>query len=244
MTIDAKIEISLELLRRLHRIHRQRTDLRGRIDRGPRQIKAGEAMVNQAASEVDDIRSRLKKATVAADEKQLQLKSREMRIEELERKLNTAASNREFSTLKEQIAADKQANSVLSDEILEALEHIDTIEANLQTAQADWAKQQQEQQQRVQDVESKLGDLAQELQRVEAELAETEKEIPAGMLADYKRLTDTKGEEALAPVDGDSCGGCYQTLTTNHIDQLRMSRLIRCPNCNAFLYFPEDRRVQ
>ncbi len=51
-----------------------------------------------------------------------------MRIVDLEGKLNTAASNREFSLLKEQIAADEQANSVLSDEILEALEQLDLMQ--------------------------------------------------------------------------------------------------------------------
>ncbi len=72
----------------------------------------------------------------------MQLKSREIRIEELEAKLNTAASNREFSTLKEQIAADKQANSVLSDEILETLEQIDVLDEALKQAEAELAKQQ------------------------------------------------------------------------------------------------------
>ncbi|MEM8669939.1 MAG: phospholipase [Planctomycetota bacterium] len=244
MTIDSKIEISTELLRRLHRIHRQLTDLNGRIARGPRQVKAGEALVNQANAVSQEIRDRLKKSTMASDEKQLQLKSREARIEELEAKLNTAASNREFSTLKEQIAADKQANSVLSDEILEALEQIDIIEAELSEADAELKKQQGEQQQRVKEIEANLAELSGELNRVESELAETEKEIPSAVLPDYKRLTDTKGEDALAPVDGDSCGGCFQTLTTNHIDHLRLSRLIRCPSCNAFLYLAEDRRVK
>lgn len=243
MSTDSKIEISPELLRRLHRIHRQKTDLGGRIKRGPRQIQAGEKLVNDAAAVSQEIRDRLTKATMLSDDKQLQLKSRETRIEELEAKLNTAASNREFTTLKEQIAADKQANSVLSDEILEALELIDAIEEELTAADAELEKQKQEQSVRVKEVEANVKELEVELERVQAELATAEKEIPAAVVADYKRLTDSKGEDALAPVDGDSCGGCYQQLTTNHIDQLRMSRLIRCQSCNAFLYLAEDRRV-
>lgn len=244
MSINSKIEISTELLRRLHRIHRQRTDLRGQIDRGPRQIKAGETLLAKASADVTQARETLKKATIASDEKQLQLRSREIRIEELEAKLNTAASNREFSTLKEQIAADKQANSVLGDEILEALEQLDVYEQVLKDAEAELSKQQKDHESRVKDVESNLLTLNSELQRVESELAESEKEIPEGAMKDYRRLTDARGEEALAPVESDeSCGGCCQTLTTQYIERLRMSMLIRCPNCNAFLYLPEDRRV-
>ena len=50
-------------------------------------------------------------------------------------------------------------------------------------------------------------------------------------------------KEALAPLESDSCGGCYHTLTTNDIARVQMSLLIRCPNCNAFLYLPEDNRI-
>ncbi len=242
MSSQSKIEISTELLRTLHRLHRQITDLRGQIERGPRQVKAGEALIAKASAAVESARDAQRKAKLASDDKQLQLKSREIRIEGLEAKLNAAASNREFTTLKEQIAADKQANSVLSDEILETLEQIDILDEALKQAEAELSKQRGEHESRTKEIESKMGSLHSELERVESELKETEKKIPAAAFADYKRLTEARGEEALAPVESDSCGGCCQTLTTQFIERLRMSMLIRCPNCNAFLYFPEDRR--
>lgn len=244
MSRDTKVEISTELLRRLHRIHRQRSDLRNRIERGPRQIKAGEALLAKSAEKLDNARQTLKRATVAADEKQLQLSSRELRIEELKGKLNSAASNREFSTLKEQIAADKQANSVLNDEILEALGQLEVLDEKVKQAEAEWSKQKSDQEERCQQVEANEVTLREDLQRVEAELAEAEKEIPRDAFKDYKRLTDARGEDALAPVESESCGGCFHTLTVQYIERLRMSRLTRCPNCNAFLYFPEDRQVK
>ncbi|TWU20595.1 Chromosome partition protein Smc [Novipirellula galeiformis] len=243
MSTGSNIEISAPLLRTLHRIHRQLTDLRGRISRGPRQIKAGEAMVLKVQTDMDDLQQKLKKAKIASDEKQLQLRSREARIEEIKVKLNTASSNREFTTWKEQIAADEQANSVLSDEILEGLESLDELEAELKALKSELEKQESEHEQRVQEVQAKMESLRGELARVENELVETEKQIPSAVRADYDRLTKSKGEEALAPIDGDSCGGCYQTLTTQVMSQLQLSRLVRCPNCNAFLYLPENRRV-
>ncbi len=242
MSRVTKIEISTELLRSLHRIHRQRTDLRSRIERGPRQIKAGEAMVAKATGDLQAATDAVRKAKLASDEKQLQLATRESKIKGLEAKLNTAASNREFSTLKDQIAADKQANLVLSDEILEALEHIDELSAAAQSAKTELEKQQADHATRTGEVQSKDEDLRADLERVENELAEHEQKIPAAVKSDYKRITDAKGEEGLAPVEDASCGGCYQTLTTQHIETLRMSILLRCPNCNAFLYFPENLR--
>jgi len=236
MSNSAKIEISTELLRALHHIHRLRAELLTQIDRGPRQIRAGEAILATAAQNVEAAKERMQTATMAADEKQLQLKSRELRIEELKGKLNSAASNREFAALKEQVAADQQANAVLSDEILEALEEIDQLETEVDAASAELQKQQKEHQRRVGEIERNLAEVQQELDRVESELREREAEIPAAARGDYQRLIASKGEEALAPVEADSCGSCYQVLTTNLIDRLRRSLLVRCPNCNAFLY--------
>jgi len=243
MPNDAQIKISTVLLRTLHRIHRQKTDLDGQIARGPRQIKAGDALVAKAESEMQVIKENLTKANLLSDEKQLQLKSREDKIVDLQTKLNSAASNREFDLLKEQIAADKQANSVLSDEILEAMEAIDELEVELKDAQTEVERQAGDQAKRISEVESKTADLHKELDRVNAELEESEKQIPAEVIGEYRRVISAKGENALAPVEEGSCGGCYQVLTTQYIDRLRMSVLIRCPSCNAFLYLPENTAV-
>lgn len=239
MSSSTKIQISTELLRALHHLHRLRADLINQIERGPRQIRAGEALVAKAATDVSAAKEQLKKATVVADEKQLQLKSRELRIDDLKAKLNAAASNREFAALKEQIAADQQANAVLSDEILEALEEIDQLGQRVKTAEQQQRQQEADHQQRRQEIEQNSVGLQQELSHIESELQQRESEIPAAVRADYRRLIDSKGEDALAPVESDSCGSCYQVLTTNLIDRLRLSLLVRCPNCNAFLYFSD-----
>lgn len=239
MSNSAKIEISTELLRALHHIHRLRAELLTQLDRGPRQIRAGQGLIAKAAGEVAAAKQRLQKATVAADEKQLQLKSRELRIEELKSKLNTAASNREYAALKEQIAADEQANAVLSDEILEALEALDQLANDVAAAEAEHQKQQTEHQRRVVEIERNLVEVQRDLDRVESQLRDREAEIPAAARDDYRRLIESKGEDALAPVESESCGSCYQVLTTNLIDRLRLSLLVRCPSCNAFLYLAD-----
>jgi hypothetical protein len=243
MPSDPKIEISANLLRKLHRIHRQRADLDGQIARGPRQITAGETLVAKAEADLLAVKESLKKANLISDEKQLQLKSREAQIDQLQTKLNSAASNREFNLLKEQIAADKQANSVLSDEILEAMDEIDCLETKLKGVAAELEKQKDDHQNRITEVEAKTTDLQGELARVNSELEQSEKQIPGEVMVEYRRIIKIKAEEALAPVEDESCGGCYQVLTTQYIDRLRLSVLIRCPNCNAFLYLPESTRV-
>lgn len=244
MSSDTPIKVSASLLRSLHRIQRQRTDLKGRLERGPRQVSASQAMVAQLEAATTEAQEALRRAKMAADEKQLQLKSREDRVRQLEAKLNTAASNREYNAFKEQIAADEKANEVLSDEILEALERIDVLESERLERQRELKQRQEDHAALVATIEERMGKLAEELERVEAELAETEAELPGPIRSEYDRIVGSRGEEALAPVEGETCGGCFQLLTSQMMNRLYLGQAVRCPTCGAMMYLPEDRTVR
>lgn len=228
------------VLEELHRILLQIADLRSRIARGPRQIAAAQAQVVEAEKQLvtlDEERLRLRKSS---EEKQRQLTGREQRVVELQGKLNQAASNREYTTITEQIAADEQANSVLSDEILECLERIDDQLKAIAAQQAEIDSRNQE----LEAVKVRVADtqatLESEVARLEGDLADVEKRLPSDMKPEYQRLTKARGEDALAAVVDDGCDGCNTTLTTNVIEEMRMNRPHFCRNCGRILYLPNS----
>ena len=81
---------------------------------------------------------------MSSDEKELQLKEREGRIQDVRLKLNSATNNKEYQAFIEQIAADDQANSVLSDEILELLDKVSDEQAKVATAEENLNKGKEE----------------------------------------------------------------------------------------------------
>ena len=120
-----------------------------------------------------------------ADRKQLQLREREAKIHEWEGKMNAAKNNREFQAIKEQIAADSQANSVLSDEILEILEEIDSLqieskgqEEKLKLIEADKVKTEAT-------ISQKLAGLNVDLERVEEATAVDIPKMPEPVVTRY-----------------------------------------------------------
>ncbi|QDU93943.1 zinc ribbon domain-containing protein [Lignipirellula cremea] len=232
--------LTASVLLRLHRIHRQIADLRERLDRGPRQERAGKANVDHKEEEVEAAKGEQRKMRIASDERQLQLKTREARIADLQAKLNTASSNKEYSLIKDQIDADEQANLVLQDEILEMLEKLDGLTEDVKTANyhRELAVQEFEKiQARVAEAKEKL---EAELARITEELQEAEKALDGDFKEHYLRLSAARGEEALAAVEGGCCGSCRQTITANMLDKLRMSKPIFCGGCGCLLYVPED----
>ncbi len=235
------MSVTASALRELHRIHRQLSDLRDRKDRGPKQIKAREANLARLGDELTKIQTDHKAARVRSDQKQLLLKSSEDKIENLKAKLNAAASNREYQALKDQIAADQMAGSVLSDEILEAMEKIDELAALSAEQQGKIAASKEELTKAQQAVRDQVGQLDSEIGRLEGELRQAEAGLPADFREAYQRVVNSKHEDAMAEVQGEFCGGCYQQLTPNNMAELSMARAIFCRNCGRLIYLPEDR---
>ncbi|HEX3655718.1 MAG TPA: phospholipase [Pirellulales bacterium] len=233
--------VAAAVLRKLHRIHQQLGDLRERMARGPKQLKAREANVARLEAELAQVKQDVKAARVSADQKQLLLRSGEGKILDLKAKLNAANSNREYQAFKDQIAADEMANSVLADEILEALEKIDASQKLVVEAEQKVAKAKEEAAKSQQHVREQEGLLAGDINRLEAELKESEKELPADFQDAYQRVVKSKGSDAMAPVEGENCGGCFQVITANMFNSLLMNKVVYCGNCGRLLYLPEDR---
>jgi predicted nucleic acid-binding Zn-ribbon protein len=228
-----------ETMRTLHRIHTQLSDLRGRINAGPRQVAAHTSQVEAADAARIAAQDAVKKAKMAADQKQLQLKTAEAKIKELDGKLNACKTNREYQLLTEQIAADRMATQVLEDEILEALERVDAVKKDLPTAETAVAAARKLLDGTKARVAAEATQLDGEVQRLRGELEATERDLPADMRDLYDRAVKLKGADGMAALDGHSCGGCFHQVTGNMHSELLMGRVVMCRSCGRLLYLPE-----
>jgi predicted nucleic acid-binding Zn-ribbon protein len=226
-------------LRSLHRIHRQLADLEGRIAAGPRLVAARTAALTAAETQRTAAQDDVKKARVTADQKQLQLKSAEAKIRDFEGKRNACKTNREYQTLGEQIAADTMANKVLEDEILECLERIDALKGAVPAAEAAVAAASKALADEKARVAAESGRLQSEVTRVRGELEAAERDLDEDVREKYARIVKHKGADGLAPLDGRSCGGCCQQLTSDTVAAVTFGRVAVCRNCGRMLYLPE-----
>jgi hypothetical protein len=231
--------VSAEILRTLHRIHRQLSDLTERFDRCPKQTRAADANVAHRESLLAEAKNGEKTFRVALDQKQLQLKTAEAKVKELQIKLNTAQSNREYQTLLEQIQAAEMANSVLADEILEALDKVDDHKKKVAKAESDLAAARQKVDKVHADVSEREPLLRADIARLEAELKQSESSLPAEVREPYQRVVHHLGEDALAPVENQCCGGCNQQIPLNLCNKIMTNQAVFCKSCGRMLYMTE-----
>jgi len=234
------VALTTDTLRTLHRMLRQLEDLRGQLAAGPRRVAAIEAAVRGAEASRDAAQGELKQARVATDQKQLQLKSAESRIRDLEGKLNTCKTNREYQALGDQIAADRMAARVLEDEILESLEKVDSLKPAVPAAESAIAAARKELADASARVAAEAGRLEEEVARVRGELDATERELADDVRPKYERVVKHKGADGLAAVQGQTCGGCHQQITVAMFSELLAGRIALCRGCGRLLYTPSE----
>jgi predicted nucleic acid-binding Zn-ribbon protein len=233
------MSVTAATLRDLHRIHGQLAELRGRRERGPKQIQAHEASVAHLNTELEKARQNVKQTRMLVDKKQLELKTAEQRVVDWKVKLNACQSNKEYQALQEQIAAAEMAGSVLSDEILEGMDRIDELEKSVAAAQEHVAAGNKELAKVREKVEQSAGLIDGDITRLEGELGTLEAALPPDFRADYDRVVKGKGAAGLAPVEDGVCGGCGKQITLNMQNELLLSKPVFCRSCGRLLYVPE-----
>jgi len=233
------VAVASGTLRTLHRLHRQLADLAEQLAAGPRAVATRTRQVQTAEAKRAAAADEVKKAKLATDQKQLQLKSAEARLTDLEGKLNACKTNREYQTLRDQIAADRMATKVLEDEILEALERIDALKPAVPAAEAEIEAARKLLAEAEARVTAEAGRLEAEVARVRAELDAVERGLEGDVREKYERVVKHKGADGLAPLDGRSCGGCCQQVTSDMVAAIGLGRVVVCRGCGRLLYHPE-----
>ncbi len=72
--------------------------------------------------------------------------------------------------------------------------------------------------------------------RLEVELRNAEQQLPDNIRHAYERSVESKGPDAMSAVEDQSCGGCYQMLTLNQYNDLKLGRTVFCRGCGRLLY--------
>ena len=186
-----------------------------------------------------DAKNAEKTFRVALDQKQLQLKTSETKVKELRIKLNTAQSNREYQALLEQIQAAEMANSVLADEILEALDKVDDHKKKVAKADSDLTAARHKKEKVRINVSEQEPLLRGDISRLETELKQSEAALPPEVHEPYNRVVHHLGQDALAPVDNQCCGGCNQQIPLNLCSKIMMNQPVFCKSCGRMLYMTE-----
>jgi predicted nucleic acid-binding Zn-ribbon protein len=235
--------LTAESLQKLHRLHQQVTNLRERLEKGPRQLLAKEKELAGVEQLQVDLKEQITRVQMAADEKQLESRERDAKVADLKGKLISCSTNKEYQTLTEEIEVNRVATSDIDDEVLAFLEELDKLEQQAEELGGRQSEVSSQLGQLKGDVEADQKQLGEELERTQGELKEAENQLPDDFRQDYQLLAESRGEGALAEVDSEVCSGCYQRITSQMLNELFLSKPVFCKSCGCLLYLAEGESI-
>ena len=235
----------LDALLRLQSVERQLSTVRGRLVGRKNAVLVQQAKLDQLITQHGSLHERYLTRRKDGDRAALDLRAREEQVAKFRMALNSAKTNKEYAAVLTQINTLKADNAKMEEEALRILQDADTLKAQAE----ELAKQVETEKVRLGEIErtntEEVARLTVMVADLQAKRAEAAREVPTAALLVFDRIASGHDGDAMAVIEIQGakppqeyiCGGCYMSLTAEHVNALRTKDEIRtCDNCGRILY--------
>ncbi|MBO7726176.1 MAG: hypothetical protein J6S40_06870 [Thermoguttaceae bacterium] len=231
-----------EKIRYIHGLYRQLKTLAARYNNAQLRVRVQKKKTAEAEARYAELKAELDKMHAEIREAEGRYGLIDAALQKRKTQLDQAKNNKEYTSLKDQIADDQRRNDALADEILAQAEKAEEFAPRVAEAESQIEPARKAQAA----VEKELRDLVPELressEHIQSELRQKIKEVDvefAPPLREALRAFD--GDQALAPVEGEYfCGGCRMEIPMQYIVALCEGKPYTCGSCGRFIYLPKD----
>src|SRR5260370_2260584 len=229
---------SAAILREIHRLQKNASDLREQLNRLPHQLKAQKAKVARQETDLRDAQEALKRSKVKTHELEVTLKSKQQQIAKYEEQRNKAGSKKEYDAFQVEIAHAKQDCQAIEDKILTAMVETDERTVAVPQLEKALAQAKQDAQRFEETATDRQANLTEQLAAAVQQLKDVEAQIPANVRPQYERLVQARGADALSSAVNDICSACATAITAQMHNDLLVGNFVFCKTCGRLLYLP------
>jgi len=223
--------------------------VKSKLARCRRTVIFQENQVRTLCNGLEAKQEEIKLTKIQIDRLELELKSRDEHIAKYRAALNTAKSNKEYSSILTELNTSKADNAKIENQILELMKNVEADEGECVEMQTQIDEQKAKLDELRKESEVEAAKHESEIAEIQVEWDHTAKDVEARVLETFKRVAETYDGQVIAQVDqlddkSDtfSCGGCFMRLPAEVVNQLMTKDdIIRCSNCTRILVFkPSD----
>jgi len=215
---------------------------RQRLEAIPQELNELNLLEQEGAGAMREVGQKLADGAKVKKAGELDLESATAALRKLHVQLPQVKTNKEYTAMQQEIEQGKVKISDIEEKILLEMEHLDALA--LQEKEFfrlhDLLKK---------DLDGKRKTLLEELAMMETRLTGllTQREtvvktLPAEIASVYNRIMQGRPGNAVVPVSGASCGGCFANLPPQFINEIRkMEKLITCETCGRILVWSQEK---
>jgi predicted nucleic acid-binding Zn-ribbon protein len=231
-----QIEV-LATLQNIDRVIKEKNDTKQVI---LAEMQRWESEIEAKKIEVELHRQQWKEKEALRHDKERILQEESGKTVEKRMRMNRIKNIKELQALQREIDQIKQNNSVIEEELIKAMEALDTCATSLGEKEAEakaleetWA--------------TKRAELQLQLARVESEMIEVSKgretlttQLNGELIGRYELIFSRRGGTAVVAVLDGICQGCFMNIPPQLYNEiLKGERLHLCPSCNRILYYKQ-----
>jgi predicted nucleic acid-binding Zn-ribbon protein len=226
---------------KLQELDTQLYDLNKEKNEKPKILEALQNEYEQKKHILKEFEEKSKALLLKRKDKEGQLTAKEEKIKELQNKLYSLKTNKEYSTMLSEINGVKMDKSLLEEEILKIFEEQDVLQKDLDKQKEEL----QEEEKRFNTEKDKILSRVKEIEGYVKDLGAkrdvAEKEIDSKIISQYTRILKGKESLALVKVENHSCQGCFMEVPPQVINEIKMNdKLIFCEMCARILYILDE----
>lgn len=208
---------------------------RDEIDRA---LREAEKLLAAAKAAEETAHKALQEARAHVHAREMDLKQRENRIQELNGKLNSASSNKEYQSILLEIGTIRAENGKVEETILLAMDEADARDKAHEAAKAKTRETEGIVRAANAEVEAKRAAFDAQMAAAKAERDGVAASIPAEALRIYERIRTGNRTTGIAVVEvhGEYCQGCQMGISPQeYSDLVAGTRIVLCRSCQRIL---------
>jgi predicted nucleic acid-binding Zn-ribbon protein len=207
----------------------------------PRQIETIQTALAEARKAAETVKTKLDATKKDLRSKEKDLEVANVKRQKLEGRLYEVKTNKEYSAVLLEIEEAKQEKAKTEEEILILMEMQERLGVEIKDAEQRFKTREEQARQDEAVVRKKLATVQQQLDVLRGDRGSRAKELPAGLLGSYERISKARGGVAVAAVSATAvCGGCRVGIRPQAIQELRTTTgLMLCESCGRYLYWQE-----
>lgn len=223
-------------------------EAQGRLDSASKNVRIQERRVSDLNEKLRLAQQQLKEQQAKAGNVDLDIKTRDTRIEKLRTQQANAKNNKEYQAFLVEINTEKVDKAKSEDELMKLMEAVEKDQASIK----DLAAQLEAEQAKLATMRAEIGEtvarLKGEVETFRPAREEAAAAVPPRARQEFDRLADRFEGEALSALSRPDprreeyvCSACNMDLVVDVYNRLHTKdELVFCPSCRRMLYIPAD----
>jgi uncharacterized protein len=183
----------------------------------------------------------LKKIQVKLKDCEISLQQKEEQIKKLQGQLYQLKTNKEYSTMQNEIEGIKADSSIIEENMIIAMDEVEIVKKRIAEEKELFKKEEIESRNqkdiinlRVKEIDSRLSTLFFEREKI---VPSIDKQVKMK----YEMILKNRGGIAIVPVEDGVCGGCHMNLPPQIINEAKIKEeVVLCNNCSRILYIDDN----